>query len=118
MKLLLNVPNIDVNITDDEGQSLLHLVVIANNIEGLKLLLNHPDFTAPTLNHRNSMGDTPVMLAVLYDRLEHLAVLANDLRVDLDTTDNEGRSLEEVARSPFLVAFFLCHNMMMCHISI
>ena len=110
MKLLLNVPNIDVNITDDEGQSLLHLVVIANNIEGLKLLLNHPDFTAPNLNHRNSMGDTPVMLAVLYDRLEHLAVLAADLRVDLDTTDNEGRSLEELTRWASLLNFPLAHR--------
>ena len=27
----------------------------------------------------------------------YLEVLAADLRVDLDTTDNEGRSLEEVA---------------------
>ena len=43
-------------------------------------------------------GEAPVMLAAISDRGEELALLAADLRVDLDTTDEEGRSLEEVTR--------------------
>ena len=36
------------------------------------------------------------MWAVRLNKLEHLALLAADPRVDLETTDKEGRSLEEV----------------------
>ena len=69
-----------------------------SDIEGLKLLLSHPSLTALTLNQKdNDYGYTPVMLAVRRNRLEHLEVLDADPRVDLDTTDKEGKSLEEVA---------------------
>ena len=55
--------------------------------------------TTLTLNQRERLyGDTPVMLAVKQNSSKHLKVLAADPRVDLDTTDMEGRSLEEVAR--------------------
>ena len=67
-----------------------------DNIEGLKLVLSHPSLTALTLNQKdNDNGYTPVMLAVRKNRLKHVEVLAADPRVDLDTTDKEGRSLEE-----------------------
>merc|ERR1712051_1127202 len=39
------------------------------------------------------------MWAVISNELEHLALLAEDLRVDLDTTDKAGRSLEEMTRN-------------------
>ena len=84
MKLLLNVPSMRKT---------------SYNIEVLKLLLSHPSLTALTLNQKNKdRGVTPVMLAVLSNKLEHLELLAADPRVDLDTTDEDGRSLEEVAR--------------------
>ena len=99
LKLLLNVPSIDVNIVDKRGYSAVYqAVVYGDNIEGLKLVLSHPSLTSLTLNMKdNDYGDTPVMLAVVWNRLEHLEVLAADHRVDLDTTDKEGKSLEEVA---------------------
>ena len=70
-----------------------------SDIEELKLLLSHPSLTALTLNQKdNDYGYTPVMWAVRCNRLEHLELLlAEDLRVDLDTIDKEGKSLEEVA---------------------
>ena len=77
--------------------------VYENNIEVLKLLLSHPSLTALTLNQKNKWdGATPVMLAVISNKwnngiMEHLKLLVADPRVDLDTTDKEGRSLEEVA---------------------
>ena len=78
--------------------SVYQAVVYGDNIEGLKLVLSHPSLTSLTLNMKdNDYGDTPVMLAVVWNRLEHLEVLAADHRVDLDTTDKEGKSLEEVA---------------------
>jgi len=101
LKLLLNAPNIDVNIVTNNGKSALHCAVYSNSIEGLKLLLSHPSLTALTLNQKdNDNGYTPVMLAVRKNRLKHVEVLAADPRVDLDTTDKKGRSLEKVARDP------------------
>ena len=71
----------------------------------LRQLLSHPGITPLTLNQKDKdYGFTPVMVAVVKDRLEHLAELVADLRVDLDTTDKEGRTLEEVARCAFLAS--------------
>merc|ERR1719234_1289093 len=103
LKLLLEVPKIDVNIVNNIGWSAVHVAVIHNNIEGLKLLLSHPSLTAQTLNQKDAdMVVTPVMLALAISlsrarrkRWEHLEVLVADPRVDLDTTDRQGRSLEE-----------------------
>merc|ERR1712172_479139 len=86
------------NIVTNNGKSALHCAVYSNSIEGLKLLLSHPSLTSLTLNQRERLyGDTPVTLAVKQNSSKHLKVLAADPRVDLDTTDMEGRSLEEVA---------------------
>jgi len=95
--LLLNTPN----WKSEDGWSALHSAVNWENIDGLKLLLSHPSITALIINQKdNYHGRTPVMLAVKQNRLKHLEVLAADTRVDLDTTDKKGRSLEKVARDP------------------
>jgi len=102
LKLLLNASNIDVNIVNKYGETALHFTVdkyidySENNIEALKLLLSHPSLTALTLNQKEKKkGATPVMLAVKYNSLEARALLAADPRVNLDTTDKEGRGLEQ-----------------------
>ena len=98
LKLLLDVPTIDVNILTKYDWSAVHRTCTGHSIEGLKLLLCNPSLTALTLNQKDKQyGDTPVMFAVRWKKLEHLKVLAADPRVDLDTTDKEGKSLEEVA---------------------
>jgi len=99
LKLLLNVSNIDVNIVDSEGLNAVHRAVDQYTNKGLKLLLSHPSLTTLTLNQKEKLdGDTPLMLAMRRrDQVEHVEVLVADPRVDLDTTDKEGKSLEEVA---------------------
>ena len=94
LKLLLDLPSIDVNIVDNYGNSLVGF----HKLDVLKLVLSHPGLTALTLNQKQKNGATPVMIAAMKNKLEHLAILAADLRVDLDTMDKEGRSLEETAR--------------------
>ena len=41
LKMLLSVPGIDMNIMDDKGRSAVHMAVKRDNVEALKLLLNH-----------------------------------------------------------------------------
>ena len=65
------------------------------------MLLSHQTLITLTLNQKYN-DVTPVMAAVMKNRLEELVLLISDLRVDLDTTDREGRSLEEAARWLFL----------------
>ena len=95
LKLLLDFPGIDVNIVDNYGNGLLG----CHKLDVLKLLLSHPGLTCLTLNQRQKIGATPVMIAAMNNKVENLEILAADLRVDLDTTDNEGRRLEEMART-------------------
>jgi len=99
--LLLNTPNIDVNQKDNKGKCALHFATEDRNNETSKLLLSHPSMTTLTINQKEKRyGYTPVMWAVEMNRLKHLEVLVADPRVDLDITDKEGRSLEEVAWDP------------------
>ena len=100
LKLLLDLPNIDVNIVSNKGGSAVYWAVEKYSYAALYLLLNHPDLTSHTLNLK--MGtlvkkNTPVMLAVKRNAQDCLELLVDDLRVDLDTTDRYGRSLEEMA---------------------
>ena len=105
LEQLLDVSSIDVNIVDNDGQNAVHRAVIEDNIWALELLLNHPGMTALTLNQKNWRDDTPVMLALKRKKIDQLALLAGDPRVDVDTplrtltnvTDKEGKSLEEMA---------------------
>jgi len=101
LKMLLNVPNIDVNTVGNNGWSAVHWAVNSNSFAatGLKLLLSHPNLTALTLNQKDKrFGATPVMWAVTRNTLKDLEVLVADPRVDLDTTNKEGKSLKKVAR--------------------
>ena len=94
LKLLLDFPSIDVNIVDNYGNSL----VGCHKLDVLKLLLSHQGLSSLTLNQKQKNGATPVMIAAMRNKLEHLEIFAADLRVELDTKDQEGRSLEEMAR--------------------
>ena len=88
-----------MNIVDSGGWSALHWAVKRFNIGALKILLKHPSLTTLTLNQKDNLyGFTPVMAVVRWNKFEHLALLAADPRVDLDITDEEGRSLEEATR--------------------
>merc|ERR1711953_889115 len=99
LKLLLNDPSIDVNTVDNRGENAVHWALTYDSFEGLKLLLSHPNLTALTLNQKDKrFGNTPAMQAVKQGTLEYQEVLFADPRVDLDTTDREGKSLERAAR--------------------
>ena len=86
---------VDLNTTDNAERSIVHAAVENNNVESLTLLLNDPRVI--TFNHKRA-GATAAMEAVIGNKFEILEALVADLRVDLDTTDMEGKSLEEMAR--------------------
>ena len=110
VQLLLNHPQIDVNIVNwGYGYCALHYAVNGHNHKGMAALLARQDLT--TINQRSNHGRTPIMGAVVGNSevdnirgyLVHSAVNCFNLllahpEVDLDTRDNYQRSPEEVRR--------------------
>ena len=98
-ELLLQQAAIDVNYQSSGGSTALHCCVISDNIEGLRLLLAHPGVS---LNVRGKWGVisgcTPLMMAVLEGRINCIRELVREEGIDLETTDDRQRTLEQVAR--------------------
>ena len=57
VKILLQVPNIDVNFQDNNGDTALHLACGKDQFDTVELLLKHPSININSLNNR---GETPL----------------------------------------------------------
>ena len=99
VRFFLVQPSVDLNCTDSQGRTALNWAAEYDNAEGVQLLLDHPRLT--TANHMDDCGRTPVMKAMFYNRVNALRKLVAHPSVNLDTRDNKGRSLEQVARQVF-----------------
>ena len=111
VQLLLEDQRVDVNcrtyqhLTGNprgelyEGASPLHLAAQYNRAEVVKLLLADP---RTEVNCKNKNGHSPlmhhVMTALVEKSIPTLRLLLNHPSVDLNTTDEEGRGVKEVAR--------------------
>ena len=88
--LLLSQPGIDVNAKDDQGNTAFHVACCKGNVAILRLLL-----AAPGLLHNER--NNPILRAIKSVKIEAVRLMAEVAEVDLDVTDNQGRSLEEFA---------------------
>ena len=61
------------------------------NIDGLKLLLADPRLT--TTNHKDSLGETPLMSAIINNNKEALLQLVDHPRVNLDLSMDDIKDL-------------------------
>ena len=89
MKLLLDVPSIDMNIKNNLGESALHLAVVEDNIEGLKLLLDVPSIDVNIVDNK---GQSALHWAVKRDNIKGLKLLLKVPNIDMNTLDDDGRS--------------------------
>ena len=66
----------------------------------MSMLARHPSMTSLNTQHDAPQhpGDTPLMLAVRWGRVEIVKKLVTLPGVDLKTRDREGRSLMDMAR--------------------
>ena len=95
-RLLLEQPALDLNLGDDnEGDTALHLAVIVDNVEGVRLLLADPRLDP---NQKNNFGRAPVMDAMFYRNVGALRELVAHPSVDLDTRNRRGGSMEAWSR--------------------
>ena len=96
VRLLLEQPTVDLNCTNIHSTTALHWAANAENVEAVRLILADPRLN--TVNHKNRIGQTPVMIAMRYNKVNALRLLVAHPSVDLDTRDGEGKSLEDWAR--------------------
>ena len=96
VRLLLEQPTVDLNCTNTNGCTALHLAADDDNVEGVRMILDDPRFSA--VNHQNKDGETAVMVAMIHESLNVLRDLVAHPSVDLDMRDRGGRGLEELAR--------------------
>ena len=104
VKLLLEQPTVDLNCTDISGQTALHKAAWNDNgeaVKKLKMLLADPRLT--THNQKDDSGWTPAMMAAYRKRAGFLRELVAHPSVDLDIKDQNGRSLEDIARWDWLL---------------
>ncbi|GCB18862.1 serine/threonine-protein phosphatase 6 regulatory ankyrin repeat subunit B [Aspergillus awamori] len=88
--LLNNSHHIDPHIPDSNGQASLHIAVIKNRTEILRLLLAYST-TDPNLPDKQ--GSTPLMLATLHNNHEIIHLLIQDNRTRYETSDISGTTL-------------------------
>jgi len=92
-RVLLSHKDIKPNLQNQYGLSALHTACRFNNPEAVRDLLKHPGIK---VNEKTRLGSSPVMVAAKYCRKEALVGLIKDRRVDLDSTDSNGRRVDEV----------------------
>ena len=89
---LLNLPNIDVNIQDNNGNSPLHLafkLIYYNNV--INLLLNNQKIN---INIQDNNGNTPLHIAFksTYYRYNNILILINNQTININIQDNDGNT--------------------------
>ena len=95
VELLLCQPSLDMNLSDSDGHTALHCA--HSNVTGLRLLLADPRLTT-SINARGWCGQTPLMTAMWNGSVEVVRELVRVEGVDLETRDDQGSNLEQVAR--------------------
>ena len=96
VKELLHHPSVAINSSDVCGNTAIHAASVTGNVIGLRMLLGDPRLTS--VNARNQLGRTPLMVAVREGSLECVRELVRVEGVDLETRDGGGGGLMEVAR--------------------
>ena len=101
VELLMSYPGLNVNQrTNLTGWTALHCACVFDNVEGLKMLLAHPDIKSHNIktSGRGETPSTPLVFAVHNNFLNCIKELLKVDRVDLDTRSRSRPLSEEVKR--------------------
>ena len=92
---LLQQPGIDIDCSDNNGMTAMHLACMYGSVEVLRMLLAAQ--SQGSVNKRDNWGCTPLMCALVNGQVECVRMMVGVAGVDLETRDNAGRSLEDCA---------------------
>ena len=96
VEVLLQQPSLDMNSINDHGTTAVYYACLNNKVIALRMLLGDPRLTS--VNTRDPEGRTPLMIAVLNNRVGCVRELARVEGLDLETSGGNDMSLENVAR--------------------
>ena len=86
---------VDINCADTFGCTALHCAMIHGNREGVEMLLARQDLAS--FNQKCKNGETPLMLAIAYDKVDCVESMLAEPLVSLDIK-GVTRTPEQVAR--------------------
>ena len=90
MRVLLNTPNINVNIVDRRGRTALHEAIISSNIEMCRLLIEY----GADVNIQDNNGDTPLLKAFKVNEFNlEIVRLLVDRGAYININDNNNRNV-------------------------
>ena len=92
INLIVNVPIIDLNYKDKNGNTYLHLSVIHQNINLIKSLLDKNI----KINTQNNDGNTALHFAYYVSNYEIIKLLKNNKNIDINIKNNQGLIAENV----------------------
>lgn len=88
-QMFLNTEKINVNIQSEKGETPLHIAARNENIEAIKLLLQHPEID---VNMQDVYGNTPLHTAVEHRKLDAIALLLNAPGINPYSKNKQGDS--------------------------
>jgi ankyrin repeat protein len=92
----------DIRATHIHGcYTALHFACYKGSAECVALLGKDRRMNSNIINTKNNYGNTALMMAVQHDNLSCVEMMAELDGVDWETTDEDGESLEDVARWVF-----------------
>ena len=95
---LINMPGIDINQTDQDNRTPLHLACSHNYPNIIRALGTNTALSSESLNKKDGYGRSALMVAVEWGHLEAVKEMIKIIGVDLETVNREGETLEDVAR--------------------
>ena len=96
LKIFLQDPRIDIQISNGRGYTALHLAIIYDDLVSFMMLLNHPQIN---INHVDKVGNSPLLLAAMtYDALDSrrdtiFDILVSHPNILVNMQDRKGRSV-------------------------
>lgn len=88
-QMFLNTEYVNVNIQSEEGETPLHFAARNENIEAIKLLLQHPEID---VNTQDVHGNTPLHTAAQYKSLKTIVLLLNAPGINPYSKNKQGAS--------------------------
>ena len=94
VKLLIQRPDVDVNLSTYYGTTALTFAIRNGNVSAVRELIKHPNIN---VNYQSKHGENALFEAVSYKRMDLVEALLSHPKLEVDLVDQHDRT-------PFLVA--------------
>ncbi|MBT5093387.1 MAG: hypothetical protein HOM21_04045 [Halobacteriovoraceae bacterium] len=93
IELLLDVSEVNVNLSNKKGLSLLYLLVLAEDYENTKLLFSQKKFSSLYINPRDENGKSALLILAQNEATEVCRLFLSRSNIDVSGRDEAGNTL-------------------------